>query len=890
MKTALVIEKKQTQPILIVDKTSPIGFDLALKLQSESLVVLVSNESKEIHDNIVHIPYTKKFPSIPNNIYSHIFVIDDGTSDTRKYIDAFIKKSEENDSVFIFITSLDEVEEKTIEKIVLYKKGNVLIHGDIFAKDFIFDLKTHVNQFLYQAQLYGKIEVPGDGLRPTYPVYYNDVLDKIEEVIFANPQKSQVCYLFPKHALSLMSLAHAIQKTNPDIKIDFTKNDKYPGRDLKFEIGSFVFGEEYPIVQKLREVKIKEKKDEEKERIVIAKDNKRKINKLPIVGFILLFIFFLSLPLLFTFGLSYAGLNFLNSARTSINKGDLTKAASDIEFAKNSFLGAKKSVATLSTQAGLIGQKQMVDPLINDVNAGYNISLAGTYLVEASSLVNDILTSKAKDPSNNFKEASSNFKNALVIFQKEKIEDPRFQDLADKINVISDFAATTIDVWPDLLGFNGKKEYLLLFQNNMELRPGGGFIGSYGILTLENGKVLDFTINDVYDADGQLKGHVEPPFPIRRHLPSEHWYLRDSNFNVDFSKAASEAAKFLFLEKNKRVNGVIGVDVTFVQKLVSAIGEVNVAEYKEKVTGENLYELTQVHAEKNFFPGSTQKKDFLRSLFSAIQTKLSDKENLPYLDIAQAFGEALQEKHVLFAFDESNLQNLFTVNGWSSSLWDNRKEDRRNIKDFFGISEANLGVNKANYFVRRSISKKTNIADDGEIKSSVTIAYKNVNENNVWPGGAYKNYLRVILPKNAEILDIYIDEKRQEIVPAVTNPLTYESRNFKPPLGLEMDRQEEGDKTTYGFVVTTAPGALMTIEVSYSIPQKAPISLSSFTYNLRFFKQPGTENYPFDLSVTYPENWTTSFVSEKSNTMENGLTIPSDASRDKDYIINFSKK
>jgi len=65
----------------------------------------------------------------------------------------------------------------------------------------------------------------------------------------------------------------------------------------------------------------------------------------------------------------------------------------------------------------------------------------------------------------------------------------------------------------------------------MELRPGGGFIGSYGILTMDKGKVSDFKIHDVYDADGKLKASIEPQFPVRRYLKLPHLFLRDSNFS-----------------------------------------------------------------------------------------------------------------------------------------------------------------------------------------------------------------------------------------------------------------------------------------------------------------------------------------------------------------------
>src|SRR5258706_15817855 len=64
-----------------------------------------------------------------------------------------------------------------------------------------------------------------------------------------------------------------------------------------------------------------------------------------------------------------------------------------------------------------------------------------------------------------------------------------------------------IKIAPDLLGMKNKKTYLLLFQNNAELRPGGGFIGSYGLAVINKGKLQQLTIHNTYDADGQLKKH-----------------------------------------------------------------------------------------------------------------------------------------------------------------------------------------------------------------------------------------------------------------------------------------------------------------------------------------------------------------------------------------------
>lgn len=95
----------------------------------------------------------------------------------------------------------------------------------------------------------------------------------------------------------------------------------------------------------------------------------------------------------------------------------------------------------------------------------------------------------------------------------------------------------------------------------MELRSTGGFIGSFAVLSFENGKLYDMPIYDVYDADGQLKGHVEPPKPIKNILGEANWYLRDSNFDPDFPTSARRAEWFMKKTLNLDLDGTIAVNV-----------------------------------------------------------------------------------------------------------------------------------------------------------------------------------------------------------------------------------------------------------------------------------------------------------------------------------------
>ena len=889
-RTAFVTsEKKDENPVLIVDRAGTIGTALINQLKNESLIVFVSEKVPKSLENVIHVPFFKKIPTIPDNTYSHIFLIDDETSATKDSLRTFIKKAQLDRTTLIFLTHLAKINDKLLTDVLnYYSKTKVVVYGDIFSKDEILNTKFQINKFIENASRNKKMNVPGDGTRITYPVFLEDVVKGIFEAIFGEAKEKRLFYLFPKHGVTLISLAHMIQKSNPWIAIDFVKEKKARQENYVFSTdGINLLEESYPLEDRIKQIAIQETaKTEDKPKK--GDDKKRSGIVLPFFWLVFCIGIFLLLPLFTTLGFSYLGVSSLKSAKDSLTKGDFAKAKQSVYFADFSFSLAKKTSLILISESQFLGQGALVEGMAKDIDTGGNISTAGIYLVNAAQSLKDAF-SKNNNTLDNFSTASGYLKNAIVIFEKEKAQGQNFSDITKKIEPLLNFVSNTIDVWPDLLGFNGKKTYMVLFQNNMELRPGGGFIGSYGILSLDKGRVLDFKIYDVYDADGQLKGHIEPPFAIRRYLGSVHWYLRESNFDVDYINNAVSAARFLSLEKGQAVNGVIAVDLSFVKNILSSMGKIYVSEYKENVTSDNLFQLTESHAEKNFFPGSTQKKDFLRALFAAMQGNISSEKNISYLSLGEAVGDSINQKHVLFAFDNSSIQNLFTVNGWSSSLWDDRKKEGNTINDFLGISEANLGINKANYFIKRSVSQVINVDDKGLVSSSVTVAYKNTDTSGEWPGGNYKNYLRFILPLGSQITGIKINGQDKSTIDAITNPQVYESKNFSPSQKLEVEKYEQNGKTVYGFLVTVPLNELVAVTLNYSLPGQISVDSPVLNYSLRLFKQPGTDEYPYDFSLTYPSGFRT--VSASDGTDNNGRIVYSgNLNGDKDMLINLAKK
>ena len=142
--------------------------------------------------------------------------------------------------------------------------------------------------------------------------------------------------------------------------------------------------------------------------------------------------------------------------------------------------------------------------------------------------------------------------------------------------------------------------------------------------------------------------HVEPPPELKKYLGEAGWYLRDSNWSPDFPVSALRAEWFFEKESGRQVDGVIGVNLFLAQNILEQLGGLEVVDFQEKIDHRNLFERAEYHSEVGFFPGSTQKKDFLASLGRALFEKVKVSDEKTWLSLARAVYQSINEKDLLF--------------------------------------------------------------------------------------------------------------------------------------------------------------------------------------------------------------------------------------------------
>lgn len=557
------------------------------------------------------------------------------------------------------------------------------------------------------------------------------------------------------------------------------------------------------------------------------------------------------------------------------------KAYKDLYEAKRIFSKLKWVYMLTGKKEGYVSMDKLIGSLAYFSRSAHNISSAvkpmeNLWEVVRPDTQNVINTEDFQQAKLDVNSAQNNIQIALADFKY--VEVAKLPDLvSQQISLYEQILNRTADTLalaqpilteiPEILGANGTKKYLILFQNSNEIRPTGGFIGSYGILDFENGKITNLFIDDIYNPDGQIATrniNITPPDPIENFLNEDRLYIRNANWDPDFTKSANTIKDLYYRINGEELDGVIAVDLFFVKRLIKATGPVFLTAYNEEITADNLYERTQYYSEFNYEDGSDQKRSFLTILGSKLLERIFSlpREKLPQL--ATEVSRSLDERHLMVHFSNSPVNDVLAQRRWDGSLFSTDK-------DYLNIVNANLGGTKANYYVKNSYKYTvTSQTRDGLLRGILHLEYRHAGQDNAWPGGPYTNYVRVLVQKGSKITSATrkVGEVEENIMDSVIT-------------------RQVGPYTSFEASIVVNPQQTGILTIGYDLPVDLSLSKASKEYFLHWQKQPGTHDDVFEFVFDKPFGLT---VGEKSGNLssDNGYESAKGAfNEDKEFYVKL---
>ncbi|MBI2443166.1 MAG: DUF4012 domain-containing protein [Candidatus Levybacteria bacterium] len=857
MKSPLYTEQLASSrpPVFMADSEGYIAEGIAAIIASEFLPIIVTRNTqlKREDRRAIVIPYKSRVPKIPDNNFLAIYFIQETEDVSNDLLTSLRKEAIRRSIPFFYIGPAREVKKKTLEDIFAYEKGKAFLFGELLGEGMS---PTPTQSLIHEAKAKGSMTLSDQGLTPLFPVSKQFVIDGLIRYSLVESLPEQCIGFLPQGEVYEISLARLLQQMNHNLTIDFSAKKKPLNKLLALPPGCVIEAEP------LANLKQTLQKEMNKKTQVKMPSSYRPTN--PSVGrfwkslslLILIIVIFLSFAIFFITGMALFAERSVVRSVQRLSQLQIKEAKKSAKYAEGAFTLSSKIVQLASPALHQVEvlQRPVLD-LEEKLTAGEKVAEMLMQVSDGAQVYQSLFQKGKSVDRKTFTQATQGIKNSLLNLSQLRAEGmipQRYEKELSSHQKLIDLFLATSDTLPAMLGFGKQKTYLLLFQNNNELRPGGGFIGSFAVVPVHNGKIGELRIQDVYDADGQLKGHVEPPFALKRYLGVSHWYLRDSNFSSDFPESAANAAFFLNLETGKRADGVIAVDTSFLTAVVKAVGPIRLPNTDVVVTDKNIIELTQEKIEEEFFSGSSQKKQFLQELYSGLLQKLTTENSQATGKLIQALETSLLQKHILIAFSDTKLQEPLIFQGVSSTLQVPQKEEQH-ASDFFGVNEANLGANKVNMFISRRFFYDVSVTDLENVRVSVTETIENKSTPDTKYGGEYRVYVRLLLPENVSPGELLIDGVKQVILSPLTDEAAYRRRGEVAKDTLEVERIDEKGKSTYGFFIVVPAGSKKTITVSYVLHSTKSDPLGR--YSLLFFKQPGTGPDPVRLSFSLSKDY-----------------------------------
>jgi hypothetical protein len=417
---------------------------------------------------------------------------------------------------------------------------------------------------------------------------------------------------------------------------------------------------------------------------------------------------------------------------------------------------------------------------------------------------------------------------------------------------------------PELMGTARPQVYVILVQNEDELRATGGFISSAGLLIMDRGAIsaIEFMDSSLVD-DFLNKPYDWPPDPLYELMLLELFGFRDANFWPDFPTSAEKAMELFSYGLDVPVDGVLAVDQTFVRLLLTATGPITLAGEGQVVTAGNVIDTMRtswsLQEDQRAEDWLHERKNFIGELAAALRRRLEYEPGaLDLPQLASALAQATAGKHLQLYVRDPRLAAVLAESGWDQPLTNPPGHDLLLVVD------TNVGYNKANAVVNRTLLYQVTLSEDGRHQAELAVTYKHsgrpANDACRQMGFSYRpgilydelvhdcywNYVRVYAPRGSRLVS--------GSVPPVPGNSQLSGRGWHGEAYLESEPPSEAVATVLANFFLLPPGQALAASFVYDLPvDLVQTNGGQAHYRLNLLKQAGARGEPVEIRITLPE-------------------------------------
>lgn len=439
--------------------------------------------------------------------------------------------------------------------------------------------------------------------------------------------------------------------------------------------------------------------------------------------------------------------------------------------------------------------------------------------------------------------------------------------LDDGMNAVRESAALS-DMLARMVGKDSLRKYVVIFQNPSELRPTGGFMGSFAEVTLDRGVVRSVRIpsGGTYDLKAQLLARVVPPQPLQ--LIASRWQLQDANWFPDFPTTAKKIRWFWSKSGQPTIDGVIAVNASLIERLLDITGPIDMPEYGKTIDTSNFMLETQKAVELEYDTIANTPKKFIGDLSVKLIERMKTLQKKDWLKIAALISHALETKEVQVALTNADEEALAERYGWSGML-------KGGSGDRLALIEANIAGQKTDGVISEAVRHHVDIQNDGSIVDTVQLTRTHGGrKGELFRGVRNVSYLRAFVPKGSRLLSASgfrppppsLFKQPEEATTPDVDIHAIESTARTTSNGIRFE--DEGSYTSFGGWMQLDPGETQQITLSYKLPFTVADMLpqtetspdrsaagATRAYLLLLASQSGKSNRTLTTTISYPSSW-----------------------------------
>ncbi|WP_413232425.1 DUF4012 domain-containing protein [Mycolicibacterium sp. 120266] len=355
----------------------------------------------------------------------------------------------------------------------------------------------------------------------------------------------------------------------------------------------------------------------------------------------------------------------------------------------------------------------------------------------------------------------------LSVLRKARTE---VQAQTGRVASLLENTALAAQLAPSMMGADGPRSYFMGFQTNAEARGTGGILGGFGILHFDNGAPSV----EALGPNSELKGPFAP-LELGAEYAEQYGYanpstdFRNSNLSSHFPYTAQIWKSMWAQTSGQSVDGAIAIDPVALSYILGAVGPVTLAD-GEKITKDNVVELTESIAYQRFPTDQTARKQYLQDIANEVVKKMTGKLESPRR-VLDALGKAVGEGRIAVWSASPENQELLEGTPLAHAIPDN-------AAPYAEVVINNLGGNKMDYYLRREIEYAGDGCSEDQRNTTITVKLKSVAPDTplpdyvagtagvlpnlpfTMPSGSMLTSVRLVGTKDAKLLSAFSNGER----------------------------------------------------------------------------------------------------------------------------------